>query len=142
MLHVTKIELELLTDIDMVIFIERGIRGGLSQCSKRYAKANNKYMHNFNDKEPSKSSSSSYKDFEWYNGPLNFCNYETSEFGYALEVDLEYPEKLHDLHSDLPFCPERDLPPTSKNEKLLTTLNRKEGYVIHHLNLFKPSVMV
>jgi hypothetical protein len=53
-------------------------------------------------------------------------------YGYILEVDLEYPETLHDSHKDLPFCAEHMAPPGSKNSKLMTTLHDKTRYVLHY----------
>ena len=53
MLKMTDIELEKISDIDKYLFIEKGLRGGISYIAKRYAKANNKYMNDYDPKKPS-----------------------------------------------------------------------------------------
>lgn len=80
------------------------------------------------------------KDFVWLSP--DECNEidilsltETSPVGYIFEVDLEYPEKLHSLHNELPFCPENFIPPNSKWSKLIPNLNNKSKYIIHYLYL-------
>ena len=54
MLKMTGVELEKISDIEMYLFIEKGLRGGNSCIAKRYAKANNKYINNYDPKQPSK----------------------------------------------------------------------------------------
>ena len=58
---------------------------------------------------------------------------EESDKGYFLEVDVQYPEKLHDLHNDLPFLPERLR--IEKVEKLVANLHDRTEYVIQIRNL-------
>ncbi|CAB0027950.1 unnamed protein product [Trichogramma brassicae] len=76
-----------------------------------------------------------YGGFEWADAKDYLILPEDSEYGYILEVDLEYPESLHDSHKDLPLCPEHACPPGSKQRKLLTTLKAKHKYVIHYRSL-------
>ncbi|XP_018399813.1 PREDICTED: uncharacterized protein LOC108777427, partial [Cyphomyrmex costatus] len=153
MLKHTGVKFELLTDVDMVLFIERGIRGGLSQCSNRYAQANNKYMQSYDPSKPSTylmyydvnnlygwamCQPLPYADFQWVDDVENFDVTTValdSPTGYILEVDLEYPQHLHDVHADLPFCPTREKPPGKREDKLLATLCDKQRYVIHYRNL-------
>lgn len=127
MLLYTKVELDLLTDIEMYQMLEKGIRGGLAQCSHRYAKANNKYLENYNISEP--ESFLIYLDcvnlygyammqclptgnFRYLsNDELTDFNVENAAYdsntGFILDVDLHYPSYLHDSHSDLPFAVEK-----------------------------------
>ena len=127
MLKMTDIKLELMVDIDMFQFIEKGMRGGISYIANRYGKANNKYMKNYDEKTPSKYimyldannlygwAMSQYLptgNFQWLSQnqieKTNLGKYtENSKKGLILEVDLEYLQELHDLHNDYPLGPEK-----------------------------------
>ncbi|XP_029673848.1 uncharacterized protein LOC115241990 [Formica exsecta] len=150
MLKHTGIRFELLTDIDMVMFVERG---GLSRCSNKYARANNKYLQTYDPSESSAylmyfdinnlygwamSQSLPYEDFRWVDDVASvdlISVTSNSPIGYILEVDLAYPSNLHDSHADLPFCPTRDKPPGKRDEKLLATLYDMSRYMTYYRNL-------
>ena len=142
----TKIELELLTDFDMLLMMQKGIRGGISMISNRYGVANNVYMNEMYDKSK-ESTYIQYLDannlYGWaMSKPLPTHGFEwmsESELDHwkyipcLLEVDLDYPESLHDMHSDYPLAPERMI--LNKVEKLVPNLKNKKNYVVHNENL-------
>ena len=145
------VNLELLTDNDMLMMFEDGIRGGMCQAVHRYYKANNKYMNNYDKNKISfllyldannlygwtMSQKLPLVNFKWIKKDdiLKFNedfinNYEeNSDKGYLLEVDIEYPKNLHTLHSDLPVLPERMR--INKCTKLVCTVQDKENDVVH-----------
>ena len=173
MLKMTNVKLELMTDINMFQFIEKGIHGGVFYIANRYGKANNEYMKEYNDKASSKYimyldannlygwAMSQYLptgNFKWMSNreikQIDLGKYSAdSKSGFILEVDLEYPEELHDLHNDYPLAPEKVK--VSKNmlsgycektaekynisiglvSKLIPTLRDKKEYVLHYRNL-------
>ena len=133
-----QVRLELLTDVDMLLMVEEGIRGGICHAIHRQARANNKYMKDYNKDE--EQSFLEYKDsFEWEENILKFNedfikNYdEDSNKGHILTVDVEYPKNVLDLHSDLPFLPERMK--INKFSKLVCCLYDKNSYVVHIIAL-------
>ena len=124
----TEVELELITDPDMLLMVEEGIRGGICHAILTYAKANNKYIKDYNKDE--EESFLQYNDannlygfavseplpvdgFKWMKNLSKIDedfikNYdENRDKGHILEVYVKYPKNLHDFHSDLPFLPER-----------------------------------
>ena len=157
----------------MYQFIEMGLRGGTSYIANRYSKANNKYMKNYDENTPSKYimyldannlygwAMSQYLPtggFKWLSqkkiDKINLGTYtDDSKKGLILEVDLEYPNELHDLHNDYPLGPEKlkvtnemlsDYCKTIQKKfnissglvhKLIPTLADKQNYVLHYRNL-------
>ena len=123
----TGVKLELLTGLDMLLIVEKGIRGGMCQSTLRYAKANNKYMKNYYENIVSSFLMylDAYKFYGWalpqkrpvggfkcvkklskFNERFIKGYNENSNIGYFLEVYVEYPKKVSSLHKDFPFLPE------------------------------------
>ena len=138
----------------MLLMVEKGIRGRIYHTIHRYAKANNKYLKGYDKNKESSylkywdvnnlyvwaiSQKLPVNNFEWIKDifQLNedfIKNYnKENDEEYFLEIDVQYPEKLHEPHNDLPFLPERIK--IEKLEKLVTNLHDKTEYVIHTRNL-------
>ena len=149
----TKAELALLPDIDMLLMVEKGTRGGICQARHRHAKANNKYMKKYN-----KDVISSYLTYlvanilyGWAMSqklPVNgfksveklsrfnkmfIKNYnKNSDIWYFLEVDTDHPKKLFNLHKDLPFLPE--------SKKVNKVENRRHRKIYYSYKGLKTSI--
>ena len=153
-------ELQLLHDYDMLMMFERGIRGGISHISKRHAKANNKYMVDYNPDEPSTyiqyldanklyrramSQSLPTHGFKWMRDLTKETVMDILEKanhsmlnprkgkGYIFEVDLEYPLDLWKSHNDYPLAPEKMI--VNGVEKLICHFKPRKNYVVHYRNL-------
>ena len=154
----TNVELELLTDYDMLLMIEEGIRGGICHAIQRYAKANNKYMKDYDKKK--KSSYIQYLDannlygkamteklsgrgFRWMDDISRMDEdfvrgYDKNDNkGYILEVGVDYSNELQNLHSGLLFLPERMV--INNTKKLVCNLDDKKNYVVH-INVLKQAL--
>ena len=150
----TKVKLDLLTNIDMLLLVEKGIREGICHSFYQYAKANDKYMQDYDKNKESSclhywdvnnlygwamSQKLLVNNFDWIKNISQFNedvikNYnEDGGEGYFLEVDVQYIEKLHELHNDLSFLPERMK--IEKIEKLVANLHDKTEYIMHIKNL-------
>jgi len=125
-LKITDVQLDLICDPDMYLMIESGIRGGLSYVAQRYARANEATLPDYDAEQP--TSHLTYFDCNSLYGTcqtqalpvgdFRFLSEEEirsfdlfsvsaeAERGFILEVDLRYPESLHDLHNDYPLAPE------------------------------------
>ena len=142
----TEVEIELLTNIDMLLMVEKSIQGGICHAIHRHAKANDKYTKNYD-----KNFKSSYliyldadnlygwampqklsvNDFEGEENIHKFNedfikNYDDNiNEEYILEVDVECLKKVFNLHSDLPFLPERKK--IEKCNELVCTIQDKKS---------------
>ena len=127
-LKMTGVKLELLTDTEMLLLFEKGIRRGMCNSIHNYAQANNKYMKNYDSSKPStylmyvdannlygyaNSKRLPIDNFKWDTNLTKFTadfikNYnEDSDIGYLLLVDVAYPKNLRKEHEDLPFLPDK-----------------------------------
>ena len=141
-LKMTRVSLELLHDQDMLLMVEKGIRGGVSMISTRHGKTNNEYMQEYDPSLPSKhiiyldannlygwamSKRLPTHGFKWMS-QSKLANWES--IPCILEVDLEYPHELHELHNDYPLAPEhlemngveKLIPNLYNNKKVCITL--------------------
>lgn len=172
-LKYTEVKLDSIADIDKHLFLERGMRGGIAMITHRHAKANNSSLPDYHFSQLTSfimfldannlygwamSQSLPVREFEWVPEEdlmgLNITQVaDDASEGYILEVYLEYPKELHDLHNDYPLASENvfitpdmlssysrhlaeDLEyKPAEVRKLLPNLYDKKNYIIHYRNL-------
>ena len=162
MLKMTGVTFEKISDPDRYMFPEQGMRGGVSYINKRYSKASKNvnilYLDMNNLYGCAVRRYLSINNLKWVK---NIDKIEqklmriknNSSTGYVLEVDLEYPQELYDIHNDYPLAPEKMNVPkewlsdyclkitnvhnitTGKVKKLVPNLMNKNNHVIHYRNL-------
>ena len=160
MLKMTRIELDLISDIHMDLFIEKGMRGGISDTAKRNSKVNNKHMKCYNSSKESKyiayldgnnlygwsmSQYLPYSGFIWLNQEKNYrfdvnSIEENNSIGYILEFDLEYPSELHELHNDYPLAPEKIEISQNMLSKYCFNIAEEYGIKIGGVNKLVPNL--
>ena len=137
MLKSTGVELELITDPDMHLMVEKSMHGSISNICHRHATSNHPNMDTYNENEEPRTltyqdANSLYswamsqmlplKDFKWASSEIDILNItEDSELGYILKVDLEYPKELHDKHNLYPLAPEH----VQVHDDMLSPFQRK-----------------
>ena len=153
---------ELLHDVDMYMFLESGIRGGVATITHRLSvsdeKTKNWYTDCNNQYGWAMSQPLPYSDFKWLHDEeidnLDVVNFDVDkETLLILEVDLKYPQELHDDHADYPLAPENIeitenmLSPFQRkyledngikfttSKRLTPNLNDKQRYIIYIKNL-------
>ena len=174
-LKICRADLRLLTERDHLHFVEGMIRGGMSSVyARKYWKANNQYLDDHDKNEENsfivnidannlyggimQNYSLPLNDFKWADDsvdiPKLLLTEEDSEWGYLAEVDIEFPDELHDYFKDYPPVPSKEsvqitdlstdqveidgklgITSLPKVPKLIQSLQKKSGYILHYLTL-------
>ena len=160
MLKMAGIELELISDIDIHLFIEKVMRGGISYIAKRHSKRNNKYVKNYDSTKENifimyfdannlygwaMTQYLPYGNFKWMTKKEinDFCLglvKENSLIVYILEVDLEYPSELHDSHNDYPLAPEKLKINSDMLSKYSSSIANNYGIKVGEVNKLIPNL--
>ena len=166
MLKMTGNEIELLSDVTMHSMVEQSIRGGVVFCAERHienkAKDNTSdviYVDMNNLYGYAMASYLPYSNFQWVDvkdlEQIDWLNIDTEgEYGYILEIDMEYPKELHSQHYDFPVAPVNQeisyeqLSPYAKAclenlyqsdsykaKKLIASFETRQHYLVHFANL-------
>ena len=173
-LKICKADLHLLTNREHLEMAENLVRGGVSSVyAKRFVAANNKFIKGFDRSRPSTflfmiDANNLYggvmekyplplRDFQWNNSITIEEVLSTKlddDIGYVVEVDIEYPDALHEKHADFPMAPTKEIiescwlsnyqkrlleqnnvKTSHKQRKLVQTLFDKQRYTVHYLHL-------